>query len=123
MLDLGFIHWKSDVNNIQLTGSFDYSGVGLGTGFNNTGYILDLRDSLINSYEQTVTQDSYYSWLPTQIFLGGIYQYKPKLGIGLVNRNVIYRNKLHSSITLSANTTLWSKLSGSLSWSYLNNTF
>ena len=123
ILDLGFIRWKTDLNNVQLTGSFDYSGVGLGTGFDDAGYILDIRDSLFNSYTQTVTQDKYYSWLPTQIYLGGMYQYMPKLGIGVVNRNVIYRNKLHSSITLSANTTFWSKLSGSLSWSYLNNTY
>ncbi len=123
LLDLGFIRWKTDVNNIQLTGSFDYSGVGLGTGFDDAGYVLDIRDSLFNSYTQTVTQDKYYSWLPTQIYLGGMYQYIPKLGIGVVNRNVIYRNKLHSSITLSANTTIWDKLSGSLSWSYLNNTY
>lgn len=123
LLDLGFIHWKTDVNNVHLTGSFDYSGVGLGTGFENTDYILDIRDSLSNSFEQTVTQEKYYSWLPTQIYLGGMYQYKPKLGIGFVNRNVIYRNKLHSSITLSANTKLWNKFSASLSWSYLNNTY
>lgn len=123
VLDLGFIRWKSDVNNVELKGSFDYSGVGLGTGFDDTEYILDIRDSLFNSYEQNVTQDKYYSWLPTQIYLGAMYQYKPKLGIGVVNRNVIYRNKLHSSLTLSANTTLWKKFSGSLSWSYLNNTY
>jgi hypothetical protein len=123
LLDLGFIRWQTDVTNIHLSGSFDYSGVGLGTGFEDTEYILDIRDSLVNSFDQTVTQENYYSWLPTQIFLGGMYQYRPKLGIGVVNRNVIYRNKLHSSLTLSANTTLWNKFSGSLSWSYLNNTY
>ena len=41
----------------------------------------------------------------------------------MVNRNVIHKSKLHSSLTLSANTTLWNKLSASLSWSYLNNTY
>ena len=30
LLDLGFIRWKSDVNNIQISGSFDYTGTGLG---------------------------------------------------------------------------------------------
>jgi hypothetical protein len=123
LLDLGFIRWQTDVTNIHLSGSFDYSGVGLGTGFEDTEYILDIRDSLVNSFDQTVTQEKYYSWLPTQIYLGVMYQYRPKLGIGVVNRNVIYRNKLHSSLTLSANTALWNKFSGSLSWSYLNNTY
>lgn len=123
LLDLGFIRWKSDVNNIQISGSFDYTGTGLGSNFNSTDYMTQLSDSVLDAFNQTVTQDSYYSWLPTQIYLGGMYQYRPKLGIGLVSRNVIYRNKLHSSLTLSANTTIWNKLSGSLSWSYLNNTY
>lgn len=122
VLDLGFIHWKSDVNNIQISGSFDYIGTGINSNFNSVDYMTELSDSLLDAFNQTVTQDNYYSWLPTQIYLGGMYQYMPKLGIGLVNRNVIYRNKLHSSITLSANTTIWNKLSASLSWSYLNNT-
>ena len=122
LLDLGFIRWKSDVNNISISGSFDYAGTGLGSNFSSTDYMTELSDSVLDAFSQTVTQDKYYSWLPTQIYLGGMYQYKPKLGIGFVNRNVIYRNKLHSSLTLSANTTLWNKLSGSLSWSYLNNT-
>jgi hypothetical protein len=123
VLDLGFIRWKSDVTNIQITGSFDYAGTGLGSNFNSTDYMTELTDSVTDAFDHNVSQDAYYSWLPTQIYLGGIYQYKPKLGIGAVSRNVIYRNKLHSSLTLSANTTLWNKLSGSLSWSYLNNTY
>lgn len=123
VLDLGFIRWKSDVSNVQIVGSFDYAGTGLGSDFNSTDYMTELTDSVTDAFDHNVSQDAYYSWLPTQIYLGGMYQYRPKLGIGAVSRNVIYRNKLHSSLTLSANTTLWNKFSGSLSWSYLNNTY
>lgn len=122
LLDLGFIKWKSDVNNIQISGSFDYTGIAAGSEFSNTN-LISLGDSIIDAFDQILTQDSYYSWLPTQLYLGGIYQFRPKLGIGVVNRNVLYRNKLHSSLTLSANTTLWKKFTTSLSWSYLNNTY
>ncbi|MCD4832429.1 MAG: DUF5723 family protein [Bacteroidales bacterium] len=123
LLDLGFIRWKSDVSNIHISGSADYIGVGQGGNSGNSDLITEIVDSILDSFNQTVTNDKYYSWLPTQIYLGGMYQYKPKLGIGVVNRNVIYRSKLHSSLTLSANTTVWNKLSASLSWSYLNNTY
>ncbi len=123
LLDLGFIRWKSDVSNIHISGSADYVGVGQGSNLGNSDLITEIVDSILDDFDQTVTNDKYYSWLPTQIYLGGMYQYKPKLGIGIVNRNVIYRNKLHSSLTLSANTTVWNKLSASLSWSYLNNTY
>lgn len=123
ILDLGFIRWKTTPNNIHIQGSFDFEGTGMGSEFNSNGYILELRDSIVNAFTQDVTHDNYYSWLPLQIYLGAMYQYLPKLGIGAVNRNVIYRNKLHSSLTLSANTTLWNKFSAVLSWSYLNNTY
>jgi len=123
ILDLGFIRWKTTPYNIHMQGSFDYEGTGLGSEFDSNGYILELRDSIVDAFTQDVTQNSYYSWLPLQIYLGGMYQYLPKLGIGAVSRNVIYRNKLHSSFTLSANTTLWNKFSAVLSWSYLNNTY
>ncbi|HRW63217.1 MAG TPA: DUF5723 family protein [Bacteroidales bacterium] len=123
LLDLGFIRWKSDVTNINVYGSFDYTGFGLGNNTIDEDYITNLADSAINALNQNVSNDAFYSWLPTQIYLGGMYQYKPRLGFGVVNRNVIYRNKLHSSLTLSANTTVWNKLSAVLSWSYLNNTY
>ena len=123
LLDLGFIRWQTDVNNINISGSFNYTGTGMGSNFSSINYMTELSDSVLDAFDHNVTQDKYYSWLPTQIYLGGMYQYRPKLGIGVVNRNVIYRNKLHSSLTLSANTTIWSKLSASLSWSYLNNTY
>ncbi|MEE4197815.1 MAG: DUF5723 family protein [Bacteroidales bacterium] len=123
ILDLGFIRWQSDVNNVTINGSFDYTGTGVDSDFNRIDYMTNLGDSVLNQFEQTINQEKYYSWLPLQIYLGGMYQYKPKLGIGVVNRNVIYRNKLHSSLTLSANTVVWDKFSASLSWSYLNNTF
>ena len=123
LLDLGFIRWKSDVTNIDVYGSFDYNGFGLGNNTINTDYITNLADSAMNALNQDISNDAFYSWLPTQVYLGGMYQYKPRLGFGVVNRNVIYRNKLHSSLTLSANTTVWNKLSAVLSWSYLNNTY
>ncbi|MFO7829727.1 MAG: DUF5723 family protein [Bacteroidales bacterium] len=123
ILDLGFIRWQSDVNNVNISGSFDYTGTGVGSDFSNVDYMTNLGDSVLNQFNQNITQNKYYSWLPLQVYLGGMYQYSPNLGIGVVNRNVIYRNKLHSSLTLSANTVVWDKLSASLSWSYLNNTY
>lgn len=123
MLDLGFIRWQSDVNNVNISGSFDYTGTGMGSDFNNVDYMVNLGDSVLNHFNPEITQNKYYSWLPLQLYLGGMYQYAPNLGIGVINRNVIYRNKFHSSLTLSANTAFWDKLSASLSWSYLNNTY
>lgn len=122
LLDLGFINWKSDVNNISVNGSFTYSGANLGEDFTADSYLFEIRDSLYDAFNITVTQDNYYSWLPTQIYLGGEYQYGPKLSFGLTNRNVIYRNKLHSSLTLSGNYKLFKNFSSVVSWSYLNNT-
>lgn len=123
LLDVGFIRWKTNLNNIHVNGSFDYSGTGLDSDFNSTEYITALSDTIFEAFSQTVTQDSYISWLPVQVYLGAKYQYKPALAFGGVARSVLYRKKLHPSVTLSAQTTLWNNLSAAMSWSYINNTY
>ena len=122
LLDLGIINWKSDLNTINLQGSFDYTGAHPDTDFSSGGaYLTDLRDSLYDAFDVTVSNYPYYSWLPTQLFLGGTYHLKPNIYLGLTNRNVIFRKKIHSSFTLSANADVSNRLLASVSWSYLNN--
>lgn len=121
LLDIGFIKWNSDVNNVRLNGSFDFTGVRPGTDFTSGAYLTELRDSLYNAFEIAVSQDPYYSWLPAQLFLGGTYRLKENILLGLVNRNLIFRNKIHSSLTVSAGIDLANRLNALVSWSWLNN--
>lgn len=121
VLDLALLRWKTDLNNVQGVGDFEYAGTDLGQQFNSGSLINEILDSIYNSTEAITSTDPYSYFLPTQVFLAGSYRYNKNTSFGLVNRNVIYQSKLHSSFTLSAQSTLAGQFTGSLSWSYLNN--
>jgi Family of unknown function (DUF5723) len=121
ILDLGLIRWKRNLNTISSEGTFVYDGISLGTDDISTNFIGEMIDSLRNSLTTTLTQDPYTSLQPTQIFLGGSYRLRDRLTLGAVNRNLLLRSKLHSSLTLSATADLTKNLLASLSWSLLNN--
>ncbi len=121
VLDLALVRWKTDLNNVRGEGVFEYAGTDFSQVINAGDLVNEMVDSLINSIDFTSTTNPYTYLLPTQIFLAGSYRYSEKISFGLVNRNVIYRSKLHSSFTLSAQAVLAKKFTGSLSWSYLNN--
>jgi len=121
LLDLGFVRWKTDLNNIHGEGVFSYTGADMTTELVSSAFLRDMGDSLINAFDVTSTQDRYTYFLPTQLFLAGSYRYSEKISFGLVNRNVVYRSKLHSSFTLSAQADLAERFLTTVSWSYLNN--
>lgn len=121
VLDLALMRWKTDLNNVQGNGDFLYAGTDLSQDFNSGSLFNEILDSLTNSMDYTTSTDPYSYFLPTQIFLAGSYQYSEKISFGLVNRNVIYRSKLHTSFTLSAQASLAGSFTSTLSWSYMNN--
>ncbi len=121
VLDLAFVRWKTDLNNVRGEGEFEYAGTDFTQVINAGELANEMLDSLLNSIDFTSTTNPYTYLLPTQIFLAGSYRYSEKISFGVVNRNVIYHSKLHSSFTLSAQSTLARRFTGSVSWSYLNN--
>ncbi|MFH0758554.1 MAG: DUF5723 family protein [Bacteroidota bacterium] len=121
LLDLGIVRWRSTLNNIHGVGEYSYTGADLTAELISGAFIDEAIDSVMSSLEVSTTQDPYSYMLPTQLFLAGSYRYNEKISFGLVNRNVIYRAKVHSSFTLSAQADLTDRFLGTLSWSYLNN--
>ena len=121
LLDLGFVRWKTDPNNLHGEGSFEYTGIDMTTLIFSSAFLSEMADSLFNAIDMTNSQDPYSALLPTQLFLGGSYRYSEKISFGLVNRNVIFQSKIHSSLTLSGQADLADRLLATVSWSYLNN--
>jgi hypothetical protein len=78
-------------------------------------------DSLFNSFEAEVTQVPFFALTPAQLYLGGTYRLNDRFTLGAVNRNVMYRSKLHSSFTATLQTELANRFLAMASWSYLNN--
>ncbi|MCK4747948.1 MAG: hypothetical protein KAT15_12950, partial [Bacteroidales bacterium] len=121
LLDLGFVRWKTELNNVHGEGIFEYAGTDINTVLFSTAFLSEMTDSLLNALDVTNSRNPYSAFLPTQLFLGGSYRYSDKISFGLVNRNVIFQSKLHSSFTLSAQADLAERFLATVSWSYLNN--
>lgn len=121
LLDLGAVRWRTDLSNIRMDGNFDYRGVDAGTDLVSFDFLEQMVDSLFNSFEAEVTQVPFFALTPAQLYLGGTYRLSDKFTLGAVNRNVIYRSKLHSSFTVTLQTELANRFLATASWSYLNN--
>lgn len=121
LLDVGFLRWRTETNNLEGTGSFAFEGVDPGDDVVSFAFLNEMIDSLVNSYNVSLSQHPYSSYNPIQLFLGGSYQVKENISVGAVSRNVIYHSKLHSSITLSAQGNVADRFLATVSWSYLNN--
>lgn len=121
VLDLAVVRWKTDLNNVEGRGVFEYQGADLTLDFASGDFISEILDSILNTMDLTTSMNPYTHTLPTQVFLAGSYRYSKNISFGLVNRNVIYHSKLHSSFTLSAQSEFADKFTGTISWSYLNN--
>lgn len=122
LLDLGMILWTDELYNINAEVDFLYEGVSEGTDFSTAAYFRDLSDSIAGDIIYDVTRRPYVSVLPTQLILGGAYQYNTYVSLGAVMRNVLVNRRISSSVTASVNVSFRERFQGSLSWSYLNNT-
>ncbi|MCK4991006.1 MAG: hypothetical protein KAS29_10990, partial [Bacteroidales bacterium] len=120
LLDVGGLLWRTDLNKVSSEGTFIYDEIETSGNVVSMSFLAQLVDTLQNAFNVSVSQTAYSSLLPAQLFLGGSYQLKEHLSVGLVNRNLILRSKLHSSLTLSATADLKQRILGTLSWSYLN---
>ncbi len=121
LLDLGLTRWSSDLNNVSGEGSFTYTGIDPGTDVISFAFINEIRDSLINSFDISAAQESYTYVYPAQLYLGVSHRLHDRLTAGVVNRNVLFKKKLHSSVTLTAQRTFLKGFMAAFSWSYLNN--
>lgn len=120
LLDLGLVRWSTELNNINASGAFTYDELDTETTAVSWDFFNEFVDSVFNSFDVTVSQEPYVSVQPVQLFLGADYQLREKLTVGAVNRNVLFRGKLHSSLTLQATSKFYKGFLGTLSWSYLN---
>ena len=124
VVDLGFIRWKSNTNRLSSEGDASFSGFDLNqlsADPNQTDLIGTLVDSIQEAWEFTNSTDPYWSMLSTKVYVGGLYKIIPKLGFGGLIKTEIFDNRPHFSTTLSANYIPFPWLSGTLSYSVMNN--
>ena len=123
LTDLGFIWWRSNINQLKVNGAFTFTGLDL-SNFNTvqqTQLLQSLADSVQNAFRLNNYRKSYVALTSTKVYGGGTWQFNDKLNAGLLGRFDIYAWRLHPSLTASFNYIPFRFLSLSASTSYMNN--
>ncbi|MBN2349310.1 MAG: hypothetical protein JXJ22_10755 [Bacteroidales bacterium] len=119
ILDLGFINWRDNVYNYTQQGDYTYTGP-LGDSVITGDYFNEIRQAVADNFSGELTRNSYLFFLPVRMYLGGTYKFHKKLNFGVLYSNILYKHRLISGLTLSANATIVKNFQSSLSYSYIN---
>ncbi len=117
ILDVGAIFYRSDLTNYDVEGDFFYDGP-----LGDTVPTEDYFEDVINTFTDGSIIDNrpYIYFLQPKIFLGATYKLNDRINLGGLVTGKIYRQKIQSGLTLSANTRFARYFSASLSWSYIH---
>jgi hypothetical protein len=100
ILDLGFIRWRTDLNNLSKSGDIYVTGVPFDSV--NPGYYIDnLISEVIDSTELTITHNPYFSFLPVKMYAGAQYTLSEKLVANGLLSATIYKSKFLTGLSLS----------------------
>jgi hypothetical protein len=125
-IDLGFIHWKKNINNFTASGNFIFNGVNLDSLQANPGQtdlIKALKDSISGAFSGTGTSNAYFTLLPVKIFGGVTRAIRPYLRAGAMARIEIYNLQAMPSLTFSMNYIPVPAVAASISYTIMNNKF
>ncbi|MFC2089979.1 DUF5723 family protein [Bacteroidota bacterium] len=127
VLDLGAILWRDNLNNVNASSDALFEGVQADLSFffdsDFEEVFRNFRDSLLNQFSYEFAQNSYFTFLPTQVYLGAEYHVLDQVDIGLVVRNAFESRTLKTSATAALKLHIIKGFHGSLSWSYINRSF
>jgi hypothetical protein len=99
ILDLGFIWWRSNLNNVDAGGDFVYKG-SLGQPSGSGNYFNELKRIFLDSMKVTQSQKKYVSMLPVHLIAGANYEINKMFSAGLVADALIFRSRINPSLTL-----------------------
>ena len=130
IIDLGFIKWKTDVQNFGLSGKLpEFTGIDLKVTKDN---YKDLNSSLnvdtllkkyLKDYNADTSRNSYKTMLNTKVFLGGNYKLSKRIAVGLLGRVDKYPFNYEYSATASLNFKPFKWGALTLSTSYMKKSF
>lgn len=126
LLDLGFIRWRTNVNNFQARGEYSYSGIDLrplAEGQAQASTLDSLVTSVQDAFEWEGSQNKYFTGLSTKLYLSGTYRVINNLQLGALARLQLYGKSVQPSFSLLAKYTPIRWFTLSLNQSYTNYTF
>ena len=123
LLDLGTIFWSKDVNTFKSDGSMSFAGTTEGSDFDNPDYWQQFVDSLQTLFTPVLNSGGYSAPLVPKLYIGVTRSLTEHINAGVLVRTEIYRNRIHPSLTLSANTFGYDVFNASVSYTVQNGEF
>ncbi len=129
VIDLGVIGWKSNVTRLTERGHFLYEGIDLNDPSNppvigefRTAIDL-LTEDISKAFRPSHSESNFATLLPAKIYFGIDHQFNDIVNVSGLTRIRIINNRIHTSLTGSANAIFWDMLSLSASYSIMESTF
>lgn len=123
IVDLGFISWKSNTENISAKGSFDFNGIDLNDFLNGSKAFDDLLDSLENELSYRETNNDYRTSLNPSVFIAGSFELIDGHSFGLLSGFHFHDEGMRHQLTLSYNLRFFDLFGASLSYSAIPNNY
>jgi len=126
LLDLGFIHWRNNINVISQEEDFVFQGIDLNNYLlvgNETDFLQALEDSIYSSFSLDTSTDPYVALTPARLIAGASYQWKKNIELGAVFEVEVLSSRFYPSLTLTAIARPSEVLTGSLSYSFMDRGF
>jgi len=125
--DVGFIKWKSDLSNLEASGSVKLSGLDLQDVYDETATIDDVInsaiDSMKNAFHITNIGKPFTTKLPVGVAIGGKYNLNEKFSIGFLSYSRIMGQQIKEALTVSANMNIGNSVSTTLAYTACNNNY
>jgi len=131
LVDLGYIHWKTNVQNISHSGSFNWKGFDLSNLTNepiiNENSYTAPFDAILDSVSEMINfkfdSNPFNTAIPTKLYMAANYKVSPIFWAGVVDRILFYDKQVSNSLTLSGNIQLGRILSLSAGYSIIDKSY
>jgi len=128
VIDLGIIGWKSNVTRLTENGNFLFQGININDPTKVKPLLLKpiidlLHDSIVATFRPDTVGKSCSTILPVKVYMGIDYKLNDAISLSGLGRIRIISSKVHTSLTVSANTLIANALSLSASYSIMESTF
>lgn len=123
LIDLGFLHWGSNVQQLDASANVDFQGFDLRTYISSGGstdFFQALLDSVTQSFQFENSVRPYFSTLVPKLYAGASYLLYPELKVSALARTEFFDRRPHFSLTLAGMYSPLPYLHGTLSYSIMN---
>jgi hypothetical protein len=128
--DLGFIGWKTNVENFSAKGELEFKGLGFFDIFGNNeeeneenNQMGDFLDSIINLLDRKETTNAYNLMTTPKFFVSAAYNLTRMHKFAVLGKGELYGGNLYPSVTASYNFQPINRFGTSLSYSIIHGSF